>query len=69
MTTTTLTYQHQRQPEKWLYEIKQKGNSQTCYVMVQNVKVSPMMTFPRLFLSEMLPPVWIAKVVSLKFGT
>lgn len=34
----TITYQHQ--PENWLYEIKQKGNSQTCYVMVQNVKVS-----------------------------
>lgn len=39
----TLTYQHrehhQVQPDNWLYEIKQKGNSQTCYVMVQNVKV------------------------------
>lgn len=33
----TLTYQHQ--PENWLYEITQKGNSQTCYVMVENVKV------------------------------
>ncbi|CAO1338080.1 unnamed protein product, partial [Diamesa tonsa] len=31
----TLTYQHQ--PENWLYEIKQKGNASTCYVMVQNV--------------------------------
>jgi hypothetical protein len=47
--TTTLTYQHQRQPENWLYEIKQKGDSQTCYVMVQNVKVSPMMTFLRVY--------------------
>lgn len=36
---TTLTYQRQQQPDNWLYEIKQKGNSQTCYVMVQNVKV------------------------------
>lgn len=34
----TLTYQHQ-QPKNWLYEIKQKGDSQTCYVMVQNAKV------------------------------
>lgn len=34
----TLTYQHQ--PESWLYEIKQKGDSQTCYVMVQNANVS-----------------------------
>jgi regulator of replication initiation timing len=33
----TLTYQHQ-QPKNWLYEIKQKGDSQTCYVMVQNAK-------------------------------
>lgn len=33
----TLTYQHQ--PKNWLYEIKQKGDSQTCYVMVQNAKV------------------------------
>lgn len=23
------------QPDSWLYEIKQKGNSQTCYVMVK----------------------------------
>lgn len=28
-----LTYQPQ--PENWLYEIKQKGNSETCYVMVK----------------------------------
>lgn len=35
----TLTYQH-REHQPVLYEIKQKGNSQTCYVMVQNVKVS-----------------------------
>lgn len=28
-----LTYQPQ--PENLLYEIKQKGNSQTCYVMVK----------------------------------
>jgi hypothetical protein len=39
----TLTYQHrehrQVQPDNWLYEIKQKGDSQTCYVMVQNVQV------------------------------
>ncbi len=34
----TLTYQH-RQPDNWLYEIKQKGDSKTCYVMVQNAKV------------------------------
>lgn len=33
----TLTYQPQ--PKNWLYEIKQKGDSQTCYVMVQNAKV------------------------------
>lgn len=34
----TLTYQP-RQPENWLYEIKQKGDPKTCYVMVQNAKV------------------------------
>jgi hypothetical protein len=34
----TLTYQP-RQPDNWLYEIKQKGDSKTCYVMVQNAKV------------------------------
>lgn len=39
----TLTYQHQ--PENWLYEIKQKGDSQTCYVMVQNAKVCISSTF------------------------
>lgn len=33
----TLTYQHQ--PKNWLYEIKQKGDSQICYVMVENAKV------------------------------
>jgi hypothetical protein len=37
----TLTYQQQQQPKNWLYEIKVKGNTpQTCYVMVQNAKVS-----------------------------
>jgi hypothetical protein len=47
----TLTYQHQ--PENWLYEIKQKGNSQTCYVMVQNAKVC---------ISIPLPPPYRAKI-------
>lgn len=34
----TLAYQP-RQPENWLYEIKQKGDSKPCYVMVPNAKV------------------------------
>lgn len=28
-----------RQPEKWLYEIRQKGVESTCYVMVPNANV------------------------------
>lgn len=40
-----LTYQHQ--PENLLYEIKQKGDSQACYVMVKVCIALPslMMTF------------------------
>lgn len=37
--TVMQTLSYQRQPENWLYEIKQKGDTQTCYVMVQNAKV------------------------------
>lgn len=28
-----------RQPENWLYEIRQKGVESTCYVMVPNANV------------------------------
>lgn len=33
----TLTYN--TQPESWLYEIKQKGHNDTCYVMVPHARV------------------------------
>lgn len=50
----TLTYQ--RQPENWLYEIKQKGDSQTCYVMVQNAKVCTFFCSYRAFSSYLSLP-------------
>lgn len=28
-----------QQPDNWLYEIRQKGQTTACYVMVQNVQV------------------------------
>lgn len=42
------------QPENWLYEIKQKGqdSTNTCYVMVQNVRVSNSKGFTAVAKSE-----------------